>query len=497
MPFSREINLQHILNQITDSLIVVDLEGRIVYYNDVAQSYRDMFPSALEVGVIVYQLIPLHLQEVIRDIIQRTATDRSPQFGQFEIKHPTGHMLYFDVRYAPVIDENENVDMVCIMSRDVTVQKNIERKNNLLVRELSNLIERANAVIFSADSQGYVTEWNSEAEKVSGYNKEDVLGTQPNFLLNGEKGTFQQVLVKVLSGEVIANQELFFRRADAVVTVLINGTPKKNVEGKVIGALFIGQDVTELMEYRTSLEKQVKDRTMKLKEALEKEKALVEMKNKFVSIVSHEFKLPLSAIGNSVDVLKRDVPIDNRHLESITQHVNNMKALLEDVLSIERHEGVKLRPNLKMVDLKLFLSEIIEEVSGATNRTHRVNTTFPDQPVLLESDQKLLRNIFINLLTNAIKFSPNHSEVDLSLGVRNGIVSVSVKDFGLGIEQGDLEKLFQPFSRGSNTGNISGTGLGLSIVKRAVVALKGEIAVDSQPGAGTTFTIEIPLEPGE
>jgi signal transduction histidine kinase len=249
------------------------------------------------------------------------------------------------------------------------------------------------------------------------------------------------------------------------------------------------------MAYRKSLEKQVADRTFKLKEALEKEKELVDIKNKFVSIVSHEFKLPLSAIGNSVEVLSKTTPGQQTHLDAIKQQVSNMRALLEDVLQIDKHETVKLKPKMKQLNFKAFLSGVGKEVRAGTGETHAVNISFPDHEIFIESDEKLLRNIFINLIGNAIKFSPGRNAVDVTVSINENVLVTSVKDSGLGIEKDDMDKLFQPFIRGSNTRNISGTGLGLSIVKRAIVALKGTIAVNSTPSVGTTFTVEIPLTP--
>jgi signal transduction histidine kinase len=320
-----------------------------------------------------------------------------------------------------------------------------------------------------------------------------VLGAKSDFL-NGKNGSqFGEALTRILKGESVTNYELLFQADHREITFLINGTPKRSPDGKVIGALFIGQDVSELMAYRVSLEKQVKDRTEKLKEALEKEKELVDIKNKFVSIVSHEFKLPLNAIGNSVERLRADLPSSGTHLESIRQHVDNMKLLLEDVLHIEKHETTKLKPKIGQVDLKAFLNNLINEVGGATSNTHQFITFFPGKDVYLNSDEKLLRNIFINLLSNAVKFSPQQKEVHLTISIQESSVFVVVRDFGLGIDEPDMDKLFQPFSRGANAQKISGTGLGLSIVKRAVTALGGTINVDSAPNHGSTFTVELPL----
>jgi PAS domain S-box-containing protein len=498
MEVNGHISLQEVLNQITDSVIVVDPAGKVLYYNGVAHSYRDLFTAEIKRGAILYEILSKDVGTAVKEFVDRTAEDSISQSGQVEVKHPAGHTFFFDVNFTPITDDRHSIHGICIVSRDITVQKNFERKNLLLITELSTLIEKANAIIFSVDSQGYVTEWNQQCEEITGCPKEGVLGSKSDFL-NGRHGgrQFDAVLRRILKGESVTNYELLFQADHREITFLINGTPKRSPDGKVIGALFIGQDVSELMAYRLSLEKQVKDRTEKLKEALEKEKELVDIKNKFVSIVSHEFKLPLNAIGNSVEMLQSDSPASGRHLESIRQHVDNMKLLLEDVLHIEKHETAKLKPKIGEVDLKAFLHNLVNEVGGATSNTHQFITFFPDKEVSLKSDEKLLRNIFINLLSNAVKFSPHHHEVHIMMSAGESSVFVIVRDFGLGMDDADLEKLFQPFSRGSNAQKISGTGLGLSIVKRAVTALGGSIKVESTPHNGSTFTVELPLAPGD
>jgi PAS domain S-box-containing protein len=493
-----EISLQLVLNQITDPVVVVDLQGKVLYYNCVVLSYRDLFKSEFQTGGILYDLLPDNEAEVIKHIVEKTAADSAPQSGQFQVKHPAGHAFFFDVNFTPIAEDQQPTSKICIVSRDITVQKNFERKNLQLVTELSTLIEKANAIIFSVDSQGYITEWNNECEKITGYKKEDVLGFKSDFFdARPDGGGFHAVLTRILRGESVTNYELLFQTDDHKITFLINGTPKQSPNGKVIGALFIGQDVSELMAYRISLEKQVKDRTEKLKEALEKERELVDVKNRFVSIVSHEFKLPLKAIDNSIEMLQSDLPSTSKHLEFIRRHVDNMKLLLEDVLQIEKQETVKLKPKFGDVNLKAFLINLTNEVGSATSNTHKFITFFPDEDVYLRSDEKLLRNIFINLLSNAVKFSPHHHEVHVALSIQKRSVFVVVRDFGLGMDEADMEKLFQPFSRGGNAQKISGTGLGLSIAKRAVIALGGTINVDSAPNHGSAFSVELPLSPDE
>jgi signal transduction histidine kinase len=283
-------------------------------------------------------------------------------------------------------------------------------------------------------------------------------------------------------------------------TLLFNVTPKVNATGQVIGATFLGQDITELSEYRRSLEKKVEERTEKLKTALQKEKELVEIRNKFVSIASHEFKIPLASITSSVSDLLADKNISQHgkeELERIDQQVRYMKAMLEDVLDTAKsRESKSLVAKLEPVNLVAFLQKIIAEVLAGTKFTHMVVTDFPVATILIESDDKLLRNIFINILSNAIKFSPDQKEVFVSAATNRKFVTVVVRDFGIGISDQDLESIFEPFHRGKNATEIPGTGLGLSIVKKAIETLGGEFSVDSKLGKYTEMSVRFKLLKG-
>jgi len=262
----------------------------------------------------------------------------------------------------------------------------------------------------------------------------------------------------------------------------------------------IGQDITELTTYRQSLEVKVRERTNALRSALESEKKLVEVKNRFVSMASHEFRSPISYIHRNIAAVKDhldtlSIAEVRERLSKIQTHAELLTSLLEDVLTMSRAgaNSNRIEAHLAPVSLKDFLNRIIDEVQTNTHNTHRIAMEFPFPDIVLSADESLLRNIFVNLLTNAIKFSPGKNTVVLSIGRCEQHVLVKVKDFGLGIDESDIPRIFEPFHRGHNVQNIKGTGLGLPIVKKAVEALGGEVAVESRNGQGTVFTVKLNL----
>lgn len=494
----KDLNLDIVLDNMTESMVIVDTQGNVVFFNKIASSWGKLARKPLVHGVNVIDIVSLERSVLVGAILKRVKGTGIPQSCEAEYKDHQGKPIYFEVVYNPLLNNSGETEHICIIFRDITSQKTYEKKIIQLANEITRLIENANAVIFGVDSRGYIMEWNKECRRVSRYERNDVYARKFTDLLLAPEHheTFLKLLERVLGGEPVSNFELsMLVKAGVPVTILLNVTPKISSLGEVIGALFVGQDITELSEYRKLLEQKVIDRTQKLQEALQKEKELVEIKNRFVSIASHEFKVPLASISASIKLLTTSGEGFSEEtlqkLRNIEGQVGYMKALLEDVLTVGRGEVSKLKANNQQIDLIQFFKKIIEEITVSTQRSHTIKIACIQESIHIETDEKLLRNIFINLLSNAVKFSPGKNEVLLSVNVGRDGIEIMVKDYGIGIEKKDLEKVFEPFNRGSNSHNIKGTGLGLSIVKRAVETLEGSLSVESEVGTGTCFTVRL------
>lgn len=375
-------------------------------------------------------------------------------------------------------------------------ENQIRKLNGELQKNMLQLIENANAVIFGFDAMTYITDWNQECERITGFEKGEVLGTRIDTILDSAFSvSFSTLLNKIFTHQTANNFEFKLKAKNGhVLTLLLNVTLRMSLEGKVLGCLFVGQDITELSIYRRNLETKVEQRTNQLKEALEKEKQLVDIKNRFISIASHEFKVPLSAIGTAVAALKQSNSTsehDQRRIDEIEQSMTQMKSLLEDVLTLEKNQAVKMTAVKVPIDLVQFLKGIAEQVRSASNYSHDVVfASSPDQ-LMIKSDERLLRNVFINLLSNAIKFSPGRKEVHITVLDQDQTATVLVKDFGIGINDEDIKTIFDPFIRGANSNHIKGTGLGLSIVKKACEALKASLSLESKVSEGSTFAVSM------
>jgi PAS domain S-box-containing protein len=235
-----------------------------------------------------------------------------------------------------------------------------------------------------------------------------------------------------------------------------------------------------------------------LRNALEKEQELRELKNRFISMASHEFRTPLTIIMSSVYILSKalnrlDDNARESHFNKIRSQVNQMTILLDDVLSIGKMESKHVDFAPKLMDIKQFCYELIQEFHDTFDGDYTLEYSTTQPGLIMPADEKLLRQAFGNLISNAAKYSPQGSTIHVALAHNADELTFTVADQGIGIPEEDKEHLFEVFHRASNVGQLSGTGLGLAIAKQAVELHGGTIDFVSHKGEGTTFTIVLPL----
>ncbi|MEH2205421.1 MAG: hybrid sensor histidine kinase/response regulator [Nostoc sp.] len=255
------------------------------------------------------------------------------------------------------------------------------------------------------------------------------------------------------------------------------------------------QVLESLRTVNETLQTRVEERTAELVKANE----LNQFKSEFVSMLSHDIRNPLNTILLAAGLLQNQ---DERltkekklnHLQMIRSAIKNMAKLLDEVTFIGKADSGRLGCDLICLDLEAFCRQMVEEVRLLAN-DKQLTLVFASFGQLSEAlwDESLLRHILGNLLSNAIKYSLSGGIVRFELIGQEKVVIFRIQDWGIGIPKEDQKRLFQPFRRADNVGNIPGTGLGLAIAKKCVDAQGGEIVVNSQVGVGTTFTVTLPL----
>ncbi|WP_290712671.1 HAMP domain-containing sensor histidine kinase [Flavihumibacter sp. CACIAM 22H1] len=269
----------------------------------------------------------------------------------------------------------------------------------------------------------------------------------------------------------------------------------------------ITNDVRKL---NSDLENKVEERTLILKEALHelersqleledalsKEKELNEIKSRFVSMASHEFRTPLSTILSSATLISRyqqaeEQPQRDKHVKRVKDAVKHLNDLLEDFLSFGKLEEGKVETKLEQVNFRTLLEEVEEELKPSLKEGQYF---IQDLPAFIEcvTDKRIMKHTLINIFSNASKFSDPGKPIHISVEEKEDSLVIAVKDEGIGIAKEDQEYLFDSFFRAKNAFNIQGTGLGLHIVKRYLSLLDGAIWFESELDKGTTVSVKIP-----
>lgn len=237
----------------------------------------------------------------------------------------------------------------------------------------------------------------------------------------------------------------------------------------------------------------VEDSKEELAQALSKEKELGDLKSRFVSMASHEFRTPLSTILSSASLVAKYTREEeqekrDKHIQRIKSSVHNLTDILNEFLSIGKIEDGKIVTHYSNFDVKELLHNICSELQGIAKKTQQIICNHTGANIIY-LDITLLRNIIINLLSNAIKFSAEDGQIEVNCRVDESNIVFEVKDEGMGISLEDQEHLFERFFRAKNATNIQGTGLGLHIVGKYVELMEGNIVCNSQLEKGTTFVI--------
>jgi two-component system sensor kinase FixL len=249
---------------------------------------------------------------------------------------------------------------------------------------------------------------------------------------------------------------------------------------------------------RKEIEAQLRSNELNLKNALEKEKELSELKSRFVSMASHEFRTPLSTILSSAGLISRYPETEQqvqrqRHIDRIKTSVSMLTGILQDFLSLAKVEEGRITLKPEAFELDELIHEIVEELKHQIRPGQTITYHASQGRVVLQQDRALLKNALYNLLSNASKYSPEDKLILIRSAQKGGDILLEIVDQGIGIPDHDQQHMFTRFFRAKNAINIQGTGLGLNIVRHYTQLLGGEVQFVSREGEGSTFTLTIPI----
>jgi len=364
------------------------------------------------------------------------------------------------------------------------------------------LFEAVSEGILVVDEKQVIVATNGSIKEMFGYDDGQLIGKPLQTLIptryhKAHGGHFKKFMNHSDKRQMGGGLDLYGAKKCGNTFPLEVGLNPFQVYGKTyVMALII--DITDRKEYTERLEKTVEERTSQLKKALKKEKELNELKTKFLSLVSHEFKTPLSGILTSTILLEKYKLSEqqdkrDKHIKTISSKVHYLNNILNDFLSVERLDTGKANYNFRDFNLTKVVNEVVYNANMLLKDGQHINIPENIDEFDLHQDEKILELALSNLIHNAIKYSAENTIIDLLIEEKNDLIRFKVVDKGRGIPKKDQKHIFDRYFRAENVLNDQGTGIGLNIVKGHMENLGGSISFRSAENKGSTFIIELPI----
>ncbi|GAB1422555.1 hypothetical protein MASR2M15_27890 [Anaerolineales bacterium] len=476
---SNRLEFDYLVTQhVSDAIVVVNVEREIVFWNSRAETIFGYPKSETYKQHIDKFLVGIH-----GDLF-----DSRKERVEFPIR-VTGkwqRQIELLVSMIPVEREGE-LDGWVLICKDVTWQKQAEREMQQLRDQLQIVLDNAPILVYIKDLDGRYLFVNKQFQITLNRDAELVLYKTAYDIFPYETAKiFSEYDAKAIADQEAVVFEEYYPIEDDQLVFLSMRFPLRDADGLVYALCGMSTDITTL-----------KLAQEKLQSALNRERELVELQKRFVAMVSHEYRTPLSIIHASAQSLQaygsRMNDEDRNHrFKKIGTQITHMTSLLEDVLLIGEWNGHAPILKREVFDFVQFFKDLIEDFFS-TVQTHGIVFHCQDMEILVYADRRLLRQVVNNLINNACKYSPENSDIIIDVGLSGGRLGFSIQDKGIGIPPEAIKHLFEPFYRAKNVGTLQGTGLGLAITQTAIHLHDGEIQVNSKVGEGTSFKVSLPI----
>ena len=480
-----EESLHVLMNSNPEAVFILDTVGNFIAANE-KTSQRFGKPVEELIGTNVFSYLSPELAQSRKEKVNEVVLTGKPV--RFD---DSRNNRYYDNYLHPVFDSDGKVIRIAVWVIEFTERKlavDALKASEEKFRELAENIEDI-FWVRKGDEMLYVS---PAYETICGKSCES-LYKNPNSFLEATHPEDLPHIINSLNSDQYMKDGLFdeeFRiiRPDGIIKWIWAKTFPVKKNGELIRTVGVAEDISLRKEYEE-----------KIREALVKEKELNDLKSRFISMVSHEFRTPLGLILSSTELLQNygskwnDEKRDEQ-FEKIKKAVDNLTGLMKDVIVLGEEESVKIKITPEEIDINSFVKEIIEEIKISSPDHPAIDFSHKKNPLIVFTDKKLVRQILLNLISNAAKFTPAKNNVYINLTSNQNVTEIEIKDEGIGIPEEDLTNIFEPFIRAKNSADIKGSGLGLSIVKRAVELLNGEINVTSKLNEGSVFKVILPTK---
>jgi PAS domain S-box-containing protein len=353
---------------------------------------------------------------------------------------------------------------------DITERKHTEALLEQANQTLQAVIEASPLAIIALDEDARVTRWNRTAEQIFGWTAAEVLGQPLPFLDDAARAEFDVVMERLRAGEAVGRFETrHVRRDGSPVAVSVAPALLRDTSGREVGSMAVIADITEQLRAD-------------------------EFRRDYIHTISHDLRTPLSVVDGYAQLLlqtQSQAPSQRRGVEAIARAARRMNLMIQDLVDSAREEGGEIELDRSPVPLRVFLLSMLEQSGGALD-TDRIRLDVPTDLPYVNADAERLERILMNLLSNALKYSPDDSTVVISAAAQGPDIVIAVADQGTGIDADDVPHVFDRYFRARSGHRTGGVGLGLHIAQTLVEAHGGHIGVESEPGVGSTFSFTLP-----
>jgi PAS domain S-box-containing protein len=483
-----------------DSIVIIDLEGNVKFANEASEKMTG-YSLSEGVGMNVKKITPLKYWPKSFEALQKAKKGKAIPYFESEIKRKDGEIVQVETGGQPILRDGKVVG-VQIITRDITERKKTENELKNNEEKLRRIIDSSPDGIMLTDLQGNIIECNQLSLEMYGTSVKKELTDKNSFDLIApeHRERAMENLKKTLKSGIVKNLEYALLKKDgskypaelsASVVNDQNGNPKY--------FLAIVRDISErkraeeaFYEYRREIEQQ----NIQLKKA-------DQLKTDFLNVTSHELRTPMSAIKGYVQIILKQAlgqisDEQKKALDVVLRNTDRLDALIQDILDISRLESGTMKFIVEHIEIRKMLDEIVETMQPYANQKEiKINTQMEDDLPELTADKERIKQVIINIVHNAVKFSSTDSIINIRTRKEQDNILFEIQDFGKGIPQDQQEKVFEMFYQVDSGADrkFGGVGLGLAISRGIVVSNGGKIWVESIVGEGSTFKFTLPLAP--
>lgn len=477
----RQALLAAIVDSSDDAIISKTLQGIITSWNHAAETlfgYHELEAVGQHISLIIPQN-RLHEEDFI---IGEISNGRRIQHFQTIRKAKSGREIPLSLAISPIKNNAGTIIGASKIARDISRQKEAAEKQGMLAA----IVDNSDDAIVSKTLDGVIMSWNTAATKMFGYTEAEAIGRHVSLIIPQERLAEEDYIIgEIKKGNSVSHFETIrIAKNGSFIPISLTVSPILNQEKTIIGASKIARDISEKVAAHQELE-----------QLYQQVKTLSDKKDEFIAMTTHELKTPITSLRGFLQLLQIHTGTNDKgalFVERGIRQVDKLAMLINDLVEFSRLQAGKLGLNFEIFDMKVLVEDCLDLYTANDSHPFKLVATGSLQ---VRADRLRVEQVVDNLISNAIKYSPDGGNIEIALEGKEDVVEVRISDEGIGIDSDSIDKLFSQFFRAQQPGyNIPGLGMGLFITKEIIERHGGTIRVESTLGKGSVFGFVLPRQ---